>query len=177
MENMGCKMLANGAGNNDIIDMITSLGFDFDKSNLMAVTIAIEKHIQYEETVRKYLLEWGIYINHGSMERKEFWLLFINDIAVTTSFAYLKYYDTLLQKQWIIAKKKEANIPIDAVKVNMMDMICYGEILATNLHEQITASLTAKGFEELQDISPEYREKLLHGFTEVEDDDKPAGFN
>lgn len=145
--------------NQMIISNLVSRGFDFDHSSIHTRTLGIEKFRQYQDTASKYFSQNG-FSQVDSFDE------IINDIALTYAKAYLDQYDALLKRESAMQ-----NLPLDVVVVNNADLIGYGEIIATDLHEQLTSILSEMGREdsifdsELLDES--YIEKLQQGFCLV----------
>lgn len=144
--------------NQSILRELTRKGFNFDESNLQVRSLAIEKYRQYADTVKKYMLEAGIQ-NADSLGES------VREIVADTTMEYIRYYDRLLHKAWI-----DRSRPIDTVRVNLNDLLCYSEIVAGGLHEKMTALLNRDEIQSDGLVDAEYRDKIAQGYAIVDEE-------
>lgn len=144
--------------NQSILRELTRKGFNFDTSDLQARSLAIEKYHQYVSTAEHYLLDAGIreLKPHGEN---------IREIALDAALEYIRHYDRLLHAAWT-----DRSRPIDMVRVNLNDMLGYGEVVAGDLHTRITALLDSEAFCPTGSlVDAAYREKIAQGYAVVQD--------
>ena len=145
--------------NQSILRELTRKGFNFDASDLQARSLAIEKYRQYTSTVEHYLLDAGIreLEPHGES---------IREIVLDAALEYIRHYARLLHVAWA-----DRSRPIDTVQVNLNDMLGYGEVVAGDLHDRITALLDSEAFSSTGSlVDATYREKIARGYAVAKDE-------
>lgn len=85
----------------------------------------------------------------------------IREIAFDAAMEYIQHYDRLLHAAWT-----DRSRPIDMVRVNLNDMLGYGEVVAGDLHTRITALLDSEAFYPTGSlVDAAYREKIAQVYA------------
>lgn len=116
----------------NILQRLIDMGIDFEnKSNFQGEMLAIEKYRQYCNIVENMLLDTGI-------PSTFLYRNYIEKVGLETAYRFVEEYNRLLS-----ANRPTPNTPLSEVKVNMMDIICYAEIVAKEVHEEVQAFIVA----------------------------------
>lgn len=115
-----------------IHERLTQMGIDLQKdSNYWGRALAIEKYYLYRNTVENMLLETGI---PNAFHYRDF----IDRVAIETAYRFVQEYNRLLARN-----RPSPETPLSEVKVNMMDIICYAEIVALEVYDEVQAFIAA----------------------------------
>ena len=115
-----------------VIQRLTAMGIDFEKeSNFEGEMLGKDKYYLYRNTVENMLLETGI---PNTFHYRDF----IDRVAIETAYRFVQEYNRLLARN-----RPSPETPLSEVKVNMMDIICYAEIVALEVYDEVQAFIAA----------------------------------